>query len=238
MNQSLTVLVPCYNEAQRISGALDELKAWLSSHPDFPIKLHFIDDGSEDETVQLIEQSELADAIIKLPMNLGKGGALAAGMPSVETDYVLVMDADLSTSLECIQPFYDYLSNSSLDLIVANRSDPESRVTRSWSRGISSRIFSFLVRVLGDFNIHDTQCGFKMFKTKVAQDLFKDLSLTRYSFDLEILWRASQKYKIGELPIVWIEKEGSKIRLLKDGITMLKDLIKIKRDKLETKNHK
>jgi len=79
-------------------------------------------------------------------------------------------------------------------------------------------------------NIRDTQCGFKMFKKKIAKELFANLETSGFAFDVEILFRALKKnYSVKEIPIIWINSPASKVTFLKGPIKMLKDLFKMKR---------
>jgi dolichyl-phosphate beta-glucosyltransferase len=224
----LTLLIPCFNESQRLPRALDELQSWQSSNSELNVKILFINDGSTDDTENLILKHPLKSTVLTLPENLGKGGAVAQGVKLVSTELVLVMDVDISTSLNCIPFFLEAMSSGSYDLIVGNRFHPLSRVHRPITRSISSYLFYFIIHAVGGFRTNDTQCGFKLYKTQIAQQLFKKLRLLRYSFDLEIIMRAEKNCSILELPVNWMDRGGSKVRILSDGFRMVSDLLELK----------
>lgn len=228
MKPTLTILIPCFNEALRLSSTLSELEVWIGNQSDFASKIIMVNDGSTDETKRLIQDSHLNIELVSFEMNLGKGGAIAEGIKKLETDFVLIMDADLSTSLEEIRIFYEEIIRSNADLVVANRFHPKSHVTNSVMRKLSSRFFYLIVHAVARFKTQDTQCGFKLFKTNVARDLFSDLKFLRYSFDLEILFKAESRYQIIEMPVRWVQKDGSRVRVFRDGFQMIKDLLELK----------
>lgn len=183
MNPTLALLITCFNESFRIKASLEQLKVWLENS-DLPIEVSFVNDGSADHTVNIINGFDLEHRILNLENSQGKGGAIAEGIKTVETDYVLFMDADLATSLEDIKYFYQQALDTKADLIVANRSDPSSKITNSIFRSFISRAFTMIAHLIINFKTQDTQCGFKLFKTSVAKDLFSDLKVFDYSFDL------------------------------------------------------
>jgi dolichyl-phosphate beta-glucosyltransferase len=228
LKPKLTLLIPCYNEALRLSSTLSELEIWMDGHSDICSRLMMVNDGSTDETKRLILESRLNIDLVSLDMNLGKGGAIAAGIKKIDTDLVLIMDADLSTSLKDIRTFYEEIVRTDADIVVANRFHPESHVTSSILRKLSSRFFYLIVHGLAKFKTQDTQCGFKLFKAEAARDLFSDLKFLRYSFDLEILFKAESRYHIKEMPVRWLQKDGSRVRLFHDGLQMVWDLLKLK----------
>jgi dolichyl-phosphate beta-glucosyltransferase len=221
--KDLTILIPCFNEEHRISATLKTLEAWVASGNGKTVEFIFVNDGSSDQTLMMLKQSTLFASVIHIETNQGKGGAIASGIEVVKSKWVLVMDADLSTSLECIETFYKAAELQNYDVLVGDRFHPLSNVRRSFTRSLSSYLFFFIIHALGKFEVFDTQCGFKMFRTSVAKELFKDLQLKRYSFDLEILSKAQGPFRILSLPISWEEKTGSGVRVLRDGFQILSD---------------
>jgi dolichyl-phosphate beta-glucosyltransferase len=231
LKPTLTLLIPCFNEALRIERSLEQLKAWIDGNLDIPTKVVIVDDGSTDGSKSLIRNYPLDIKPIFLEKNLGKGGATAAGIHEVDTDFVLTMDLDLSTSLQGINTFYNEMVKTNVDLVVADRFHAQSQVTSSVSRKLSSKLFYTIVHRIINFETQDTQCGFKLYKTSVAKDLFSDLNFLGFSFDLEVLFHAESKYKIKQLPIQWVQKDGSRVRVIHDGLQMILDLLRLKMSK-------
>jgi dolichyl-phosphate beta-glucosyltransferase len=227
----LTLLIPCYNEVSRLPRALDELAHWIDLQNDTSVKIVFVDDGSTDGSADLIRQHRLRSELLILTSNFGKGGALAEGMKTISTDLVLTMDLDISTHLGCISEFVRHQRQTGADLIVGSRFHPQSYVHRPFIRSLASYGFFFVIHAIAGFRTFDTQCGFKLFRTQAGKDLFSDLQLKRYSFDLEILWKAEERYHIQELPIHWSDRGGSKLRLFSDGFQMIRDLLTLSRSK-------
>lgn len=227
MTASLTILIPCFNESARLVRTIRELEEWMNLSRDFTVSVLFVNDGSTDDTEEKLTRLKFEATVITSLVNLGKGGAIAHGMKFVESDYVLVMDADLSTSLEFIPLFFKHIQEGP-DLVIANRFHPLSHVERPWWRSFFSYVFFFVIHGLGSFKSFDTQCGFKMYKTATAKDLFKSLRFNRYSFDLEVIKNAELKYQIAELPVSWKDRGGSKVKLWRDGFGMIKDVLSLK----------
>lgn len=226
--RDLTVLIPCYNEEHRLPETLKVLSDWHSLVGNHDVQFVFVNDGSLDRTSDILSKMSFPGSVVHIDKNQGKGGAIAVGLEVVKTKWVLVMDADLSTSLDCIDVFFTKAQNENYDLVLGDRFHPLSLVKRSPIRKLSSYVFFFIIHAGGDFSMFDTQCGFKLFKTTAAQELFKNLRLKRYSFDLEILYCAIPLFKIYSHPIKWTEKPGSGVRLFKDGLQMVYDFLLLK----------
>ena len=151
-------------------------------------------------------------------------------MLSAGGELLLFSDADLSTPptelpklLEAIEQGYD--------LAIGSRGLPESdlRLRQSWYREYMGRTFNLLVRMIAVPGIHDTQCGFKVFRKGAAKELFRHQLLPGFAFDVEVLFLARRLgYRVKEVPVVWINSPRSSVRPLVDSIRMLRDLLKIR----------
>ena len=109
--------------------------------------------------------------------------------------------------------------------------DARYSVKARWHRSVLGDLFNWLVQSLGLRGITDTQCGFKLFRDEVAHALFSVARVDRYGFDLEILYVAQRRgYRICEVPINWADQPGSKVRVLRDGLRMLIDMIRVRRN--------
>jgi len=223
----LSIIVPAYNEEKRLGKTLRELREYLS-HEKIYYELIVIDDGSTDSTrIVALRDDAFLNPIRK---NRGKGFSVSEGVLMATGDCVLFMDADGSTDINHIKQFMNYCKK--YDVVLASRAMGDSRVKTSLFKKIAGRASNFLISsVVKD--IKDTQCGFKMFKLKVAIDLFSKLTIDEWGFDVEVLYLAQQKgYSIKEVGVKWINNNRSKVRLSDYPKTLL-DIIKIKRNKYE-----
>ncbi len=229
----MSIVIPAYNEEKRIKGSLSETCAYLN-HSGMNYEIIVVDDGSSDETSQIVG-SMVADSpkvkLVRYEKNKGKGHALRTGVLVTKGDFVLVMDADLSTPIEELQKLMPYLSNGGFDIAIGSRALDLSDIIKKqpWVRQGMGKMFNKIVKalVIGDFS--DTQCGFKLFSGDVARNLFGEAKIDRFAYDVEILARAKRKgYGIKEVPIRWIDSPESRVDPIKDSLQMLVDLVRIR----------
>lgn len=229
----ISIVIPAYNEEKRIRNSLSETCAFLSdSGMDYEVVV--VDDGSSDRTSRIVERMARISPKVRLVRyeeNKGKGHALRTGVLVTRGDYVLVMDADLSTPLEELGKLIPYLAEGEFDVAIGSRALALSDIIRKqpwWRRGMG-KMFNRIVKVLvvGDFS--DTQCGFKLFRGGVARDLFGEAKIDRFAYDVEILALAKIKgYGVKEVPIRWINSPESRVDPVKDSLQMLADLVRIR----------
>ena len=120
------------------------------------------------------------------------------------------------------------------DLAIGSRAlasqDPAFTVRARWHRSLLGTVFNNIVQRLGLRDITDTQCGFKLFRGSIAQDLFSVACVDGYAFDLELLYVARQRgYRLAEVPINWVDQPGSKVHPWRDGLVMLQELLAIRK---------
>lgn len=228
----LSVVIPAYNEARRIGPTLDRIRSYLQEDlPDHEIIL--VDDGSMDDTVSVAQNAGGSSLrVLRNEKNLGKGAAVKKGMLEAQGDYILFTDSDLSTPIEELRAFMEK-AREGWDVVIASRNakGANKEVKQPFFRQLLGRGFPFLVRMLGLGAFSDTQCGFKLFRNEVA---YKILPLQRregFAFDVELLYLVRLKgFSLAELPVVWLDKEESKVFLLRDGWKMVGDLLRIRFD--------
>lgn len=233
---SLSVVIPAYNEARRIPAYLQSIVAYLDGRG-LSYEILVIDDGSSDETAALIERAGMQHShirLIRLPRNRGKGAAVRAGMQAARGELQLFADADGATPIPELERLEAAVNNGA-DIAIGSRTlasrDSRYRVKARLHRTLMGNLFNRIVRRLGIRDIHDTQCGFKLFRQSAAQDLFARARIDGYGFDLELLYLARQRgYRIAEIPINWEDQPGSKVRVLSDGLRMLGELLAIRRN--------
>jgi dolichyl-phosphate beta-glucosyltransferase len=220
---SLTIVLPAYNEAERIGPALDELFAYLMTAHGLPhpIEVLVVDDGSSDGTADLVRiRPEAAGSLAGVTLAVltvahgGKGAAVQAGMLAAKGDLVVFADADMATPPDQLPALVIALDGN--DLALGSRIQPDGsdmRATQPGYRRLLGKAFHLLASVWVVGPVKDTQCGFKGFTQPVAQDLFSLLKITSIVFDVELIYLARRrKYRIAIVPIQWFDKRGSRMR--------------------------
>ncbi len=223
---SLTVVLPCYNEAERLPRTLRSLLAHLSGVPG-EVEVLVVDDGSTDATVAAVQAIAAADPRVRLlclSPNRGKGAAVRAGMLAAEGELIVFTDADGS------------YGPSELDRIVGALAEAPvaigARVTSSGplTRRVASRVFSLAIRVLVGLPFPDTQSGLKGFRRAAARAIFSHARLDGFAFDVEALVLAGRLgFDVVEVGVQAIERRGSKVRVLADARQMLGDVWAVRR---------
>ena len=231
----LSVIIPAYNEAARILPCLTEMSASLGRRSR-PYEILVVDDGSRDGTAAVVEEFRTkhpAVRLLRLARNTGKGGAIRRGIQEARGELQLIADADGATPFQELTRLEASIGNGA-DIAIGSRvlaaRDRRYRVKARWHRTALGTFFNWVVRRLGIRGISDTQCGFKLFRKAVAQDLFSVAWVDGYGFDLEILYVAQRRgYRISEVPVNWADRPGSKVWVLRDGARMLRDLLAVRR---------
>ncbi len=185
------------------------------------IQIIVVDDGSTDDTAAVARKAKidgLPVELVTLDRNRGKGAAVRAGIAVTEGDAVLIMDADLATSLDAIDVALSRLETA--DIVIGSRAVPGSSVTGSSAvRAMMGISFNRMVRLMLQLQVHDSQCGFKMFRGDLARHLFSMSRVDGYAFDPEILRIAAiMGCSVVEIPVNWTAVEGSNIRPVRDSL--------------------
>lgn len=227
----LSIIIPTYNEEKRLPGTLDFILAFLRKQP-YEAEIIISDDGSRDRTLQLAREKlkKHIHQILITPKNRGKGSAVKRGMLAASGKYLLFTDSDLSTPIEEVRRFLRHLE-SGADIVIGSRALEDSRVEihQGFLREMMGKIYNRIARLLSFHGIQDSQCGFKCFRANVAKELFCLQKINGFSFDAEIVFLAQKKgYKILEVPVIWRNSSQSRVRLIKDPLSMFFDLLKIR----------
>ena len=232
----LSIVIPAHNEATRILPHLRSIRDNLSRQ-DRSYEIIVVDDGSQDDTIKVLRsfaKTEPALRVIPLPTCMGKGGAVRQGMLAARGRLQLFTDADGATAITELDRLEQTIRNGA-DVAIGSRSlasqQHEFEVNARWYRSLLGGCFNALVRLGGIQGIGDTQCGFKLFERSVARDLFSVSTINGYGFDLELLFVAQQRgYRIAEVPVNWTDQPGSKVRLVRDSVAMLREFTIIHRN--------
>jgi glycosyltransferase involved in cell wall biosynthesis len=224
---AVSVIVPAYNEADRLHESLPRLMGDNYLRPGASSELIVVDDGSVDATPQVardhLDGAENA-RLMRLPWHAGKGAAVRLGVASARGELILFMDADLATDLSAAEDLLGALADD--DVVVGSRSAPGAVVTgRSALRGGLHQAFRRQARSVTGIDVSDPQCGFKAFRADVAKILFHLSEIDGFGFDVEILLLARKLgFSVTEIPVNWTAVDGSKVRMLRDPIAMAFDI--------------
>lgn len=228
----LSIVIPAYNEEARISDTLLAISDYLSTK-DYSYELLVVDDGSTDDTANLCSKFSARHPWVRClqsSRNHGKGYAVREGVLNSTGEYVLMCDADLATPIEELDGFWQ-LAEDAVDIVIASRPLRQSHLVKRQPlyRELAGRSFNLVVQLLAVPGIQDTQCGFKLFNRRAAQKIFPCCTLDGFGFDIEVLYLANRLgFSVKESPVHWYHRDGSKVRLLRDGFNMLADLVRIR----------
>lgn len=228
----LSVVVPAYNERQRIPQTLERLRAYLDA-ADEPYEVIVADDGSTDRTVEYVQS--VVDSwpelrLVALPRNRGKGAAVRAGMLAATGELRLFSDADLSAPIEEL-PRLRARIGGSCHVAIGSRAVPGSTIGihQPGRREMMGRNYNRLVRMLVLPGLHDTQCGFKLFTATAAAACFEPLRTVGFGFDAEVLLRARRHgWEVAEVPVRWDHRDDSRVSALRDSWGTLVDLVRLR----------
>lgn len=228
----ISVVIPAYNEEKRLPQTLQSVHSYLlDSGRDFEIIV--VDDGSTDQTMDVVQDfGKHHDGIrlLSYAPNQGKGYAVRTGMLAAKGDVVLLDDADGSSPIVELERL-DAAIKGGADLVIGSRNMPESGtlVTTAHHRKHMGNTFNAIVQGLLLPGIRDTQCGFKLFKREVAQDIFAVATQHGFAFDVEILYVARLRgYKLSEVAINWNNVAGSKVNVFTDSVKMFFEVLSIR----------
>ena len=210
----LSVIIPAYKEAKRVSATLLDMDKYLSKQK-YSYEIIIINDGSPDNTAQVVEKlQELVKnlRVIDNKRNNGKGYVVKQGMLEAKGKYRLFMDADNSTTIDHLDKFWPFIDKG-YDIIIGSIEVKGAKIEENaaWYRRWLGRIAKVVIRIIaGLWEIHDSQRGFKLFSEKVAKQIFPRQTLMRWGFDFEILALAKKlNFKIKEVPVNWKNPPGS-----------------------------
>jgi len=229
----ILLAVPAYNEEKILLNSIKELHDYMSKNIDHDWTILVVDNGSTDRT------KEISDNLAKMLPNVtsvhlekrGKGRAIRYAWTNSKADIYAFCDADLATDVRNLKELFNSIIAGN-DLVVGSRYIEESDSRRAFARWLVSMIYVFCVKMLFKTSIHDFQCGFKALDNKIIKEILPQIKDDEWFFDTELILLAEyhKKYRIKELPVKWREKRGkdSRIKIFKDGINHLKNLIRLR----------
>jgi dolichyl-phosphate beta-glucosyltransferase len=227
----VSIVVPAYNEEARLTGTLEKLSSFLAQRAD-SWEVRVVDDGSTDGTSAIVERAAAANAgiVLQREPHRGKGGAVKAGLLAARMPFRFICDADLSMPVEELPRFLPPLLNA-FDVAIGSREGHGARrIGEPLARHLAGRAFNYAVQRLTVPGIEDTQCGFKMFTAEAVDAIFPFVTVDGWAFDIEVLCIARAKgLRIVEVPIEWHYRRESQLNLVRDGVAMFSELLRIRR---------
>ena len=228
----LSVVIPAYNEAIRLPPTLERVCSYLQERfpEDGGFEVIVVDDGSRDATAAVAEAWEHpAVRVLKMGENRGKGAALRCGVLASSGERVLLCDADLSTPIEDLESLERHADRA--EVVLGSRSTTGSNVTRRQPiyREMMGKTFNLLIRTLGMTALRDTQCGFKLLQGKAARELFEELTVERFAFDVELVLLAGDRgLGIAEVGVRWENSPSSRVDPFTDSLGMFWDVLRLR----------
>lgn len=228
----LSIIIPAHNEETRLPNAFARIDHFLNTQS-YTAEVIVVENGSHDRTSAVTREFARTHPYIRLieVTTRGKGLAVKAGMLAAQGDYRFICDTDLSMPIEEIVKFLPP-HNAGYDISIATREGKGARrVNEPEYRHIMGRINNLIIQLTAVRGFEDTQCGFKMFNRRAAEDLFHVQQMTGIGFDVEILFIAKKRgYRIREVPITWYFDPDSRMRLVQDSLNILREIAQIRRN--------
>ncbi|HMN12302.1 MAG TPA: glycosyltransferase family 2 protein [Bellilinea sp.] len=223
---TLSLIIPANNEHARILASLRGVAAFFEQQ-NYPYEVLLVDNASTDGTGKIAREFAANHPwlqVIDEPRK-GKGNAVKTGMLAATGKYRMFADADFSMPVDQIPRFLPPLTPDPEIVIATREGKGAKRYNEPFMRHLSGRFFNLLVQFMALPGIHDSQCGFKLFRGDIAEDLFPLLTIGGWTFDVEALYIARQrKYRIAQIGVPWYYNGDSKVKMLTDSIAMFRDL--------------
>lgn len=228
----LSIVIPAHNEEARLPPSLEKIDAFLKTQP-YEAEVIIVENGSTDRTVEVSETFARTHPYVRVIQAAvrGKGLAVKEGMLRARGDYRFICDADLSMRIEDITQFLPPHVDG-YDVIIASREGKGAqRVGEPAHRHLIGRINNWIIKLTALRGFEDTQCGFKMFNRRSAEDLFSVQQMVGIGFDIELLFIAQKRgYRIKQVPITWYFDPDSRMRLIGDSLNVLVEIWEIRRN--------
>jgi glycosyltransferase involved in cell wall biosynthesis len=227
----ISIVVPAFNEAGRIGNSISKIDAFIRQSQ-LSFEFIVVDDGSADNTAEIVRQSQVEGLrLVQNGRNRGKGYTVRQGVLAASGKYILFTDADLSAPIEELNKLLDVAVKEGVDIVIGSRAVDRKYIEKHQSRfrELGGMAFNSMVRLILGLQLHDTQCGFKLFHRQRSRRIFELQRTFGFGFDPELLFIAKRHgLTIRETPVRWSHAEGSKVSFLRDGIRMFVDLMQIR----------
>ncbi|MHC1579597.1 MAG: dolichyl-phosphate beta-glucosyltransferase [Candidatus Alkanophagales archaeon] len=229
----VSVVLPAYNEAERLEAAVDAVEKKLRELG-VSFEIIIAEDGSTDGTYEIarrIASSRSSVRLLHSDRRLGRGGALKRAFRLAGGETLAYLDVDLATDLEHLGELINSVRLEGYDVATGSRLLPGSDAARTLKRKLMSVTFNFLVRRLLRSEVRDHQCGFKAFKRSSLMEILDEVKDEHWFWDTEVLVRAQRRgLRVKEFPVRWRESGSSKVETLKDAKNMLLCILRLRRE--------
>jgi len=235
MNPELSIVIPAFDEAARLSGSLERIFEYVATN-NINAELILADDGSPDGTADVAKtifarHPQIESKVVRYDINRGKGYAVRTGLKASHAKIALFTDADLSTPIEEMPKLVGPIRNDQYDVTFGSRAIDRSLIGshQPWQREQGGKVMNLVIRKMSGLPFVDTQCGFKAFNMTKFRPLLDVMTVDRFGFDVEFLFVA--KYhglRLKEIPVRWDNVEGSKVEVFRDTSRMFRELAQIK----------
>ncbi|MGO9520121.1 MAG: dolichyl-phosphate beta-glucosyltransferase [Candidatus Korobacteraceae bacterium] len=225
-------IIPAYNESERLSVSLPKVLDYIRKNK-LAAEVIVVNDGSSDDTAEVVRRFAAASSEIRLlenPGNRGKGYSVRNGMLHGRGDVLLFTDADLSSPIYEAGKLFDAIAHGA-DIAIGSRwLQAELQTERQpWYRQLYGRLFNLGLRIVLGLPYRDTQCGFKAFSRAAAHAVFCRQQIERWGFDPELLFVADKlKLRTVEVPVEWAHDHRSRINPLRDGLNMGLEMLQVR----------
>jgi dolichyl-phosphate beta-glucosyltransferase len=230
----LSIIIPAHNEETRLPSALEKIAVFLEGET-YTAEVIVVENGSSDRTFTLAQSIAEKFPVLKVihEEQRGKGLAVKRGMLDARGEYRFICDTDLSMPIDEIRKFLPPVLPGG-EIVIGSREAPGAvRYDEPAYRHFIGRAFNLMVRIMALPGLQDSQCGFKMFRGDIAEQIFPLQTLAGMSFDVEVLFICRRKgFNIAEVPIPWYFNPDSRVRLFRDSFRMFFDLITIRMNAL------
>ena len=231
MSPSLSIIVPAYNEVERLGRTLRTINDYLEGQS-FESELIVVDDGSSDDTVRvaqqhLIKSGRVNSQVIPLFFNVWYCNEFYTGLLAAAAPIALFTDADLSTPITETPKLVEPIERGLYDLTFGSRALDRNLigVHQPWRREQGGRVFNLIVRLSTGLPFWDTQCGFKAFRLSVCRPIIEAATINRFGFDVELLYVAYLAgLRLQEVAVRWDHNEGSKVSVARDSLRMFDEV--------------
>jgi glycosyltransferase involved in cell wall biosynthesis len=228
LRRSISIIIPAYNEAKRLPGTMKKVLEYLGrSAWDFA-EIVVVDDGSRDGTARAARAA--GARVLENPGNRGKGYTVRHGMLEAKGEWALFTDADLSSPIEELEKLWSAAGREQAQVAIGSRALDRSLVGvhQPFFRETMGRFFNLAMRAITGLPFKDTQCGFKLFETRAAREIFGRQRREGFGFDVEVLYIARRLgCRAVEVPVRWDDVEGTKVSLWR-GMMAFLDPLKVR----------
>ncbi len=227
MSIELSVVIPAYDEAERLGPGLARAMEYLTGRG-LDYELLVVDDGSRDATAE-VAAGMAGVRVLRHERNRGKGAAIKTGILASRGAKLLLSDADFSTPIEEMEKLEPRLAEAVL--VVGSRAvaGADVRQRQPFYRELMGKVWNLIIRTIGVRGLRDTQCGFKLVRGDAARTLGSEMTIDGFAYDVELIWLARRRgWEVAEVGVVWVNSPDSRVDPLRSSLGMLRDVIRIR----------